>query len=180
VPARIVVRVQKESFDASAEAAALAAGRTDIGAIAAFTGLCRDEGGTLEALEIEHFPGMAESEIHRIALEAAARWPLEAVLVIHRFGEIRPGEPIVLAVTASAHREEAFAAAAFLMDYLKTEAPFWKKQRLAHDGAGGWVEAKAGDDAARERWGAKLNFTPSSPTGPFRSAANRPPEAPGS
>lgn len=154
MPAQVVARVQKESFDASAEAAALAAGRKDIGAVVTFTGLCRDEGGTLEALEIEHFPGMAESEIHRIALEAAARWPLEAVLVIHRFGLIRPGEPIVLVVTASAHRGEAFAAAAFLMDYLKTEAPFWKKQHWAGGSAGGWVEAKAVDDAARERWGA--------------------------
>lgn len=150
--ARVVVRVQKESFDASAEAAALTEELRDVGAVVTFTGLCRDEGGALEALEIEHFPGMAESEIHRIALEACARWPLEAVLAIHRFGVIRPGEPIVLAVTASAHRGEAFAAASFLMDYLKTDAPFWKKQHLAHGGEGGWVEAKAGDDAARERW----------------------------
>ncbi|HET6377707.1 MAG TPA: molybdenum cofactor biosynthesis protein MoaE [Methylocella sp.] len=152
MPAQVVVRVQKESFDASAEAAALAGERKGIGAIVTFAGLCRDEGGTLEALEIEHFPGMAESEIHRIAREACARWPLEALLVIHRFGMIRPGEPIVLVVTASAHRGEAFAAASFLMDFLKTDAPFWKKQHRADGGEGGWVEAKAKDDAARERW----------------------------
>ncbi|MGH6851378.1 MAG: molybdenum cofactor biosynthesis protein MoaE [Methylocella sp.] len=152
--ARILVRVQTESFDAAAEAARLTRGRTGIGALVTFTGLCRDEGGVLTALEIEHYPGMAEAEIHRAALEAASRWPLEGVLAIHRHGLILPGEPIVLVITASQHRGEAFAAAAFLMDYLKTEAPFWKKRHLAGKGpgAGDWVEAKAQDHAAAQKW----------------------------
>jgi molybdopterin synthase catalytic subunit len=151
VSARILVRVQKENFDAAAEAATLTQGRSDIGALVTFTGLCRDEGGALAALEIEHYPGMAEEEIRRVARVAAARWPLEGIVAIHRFGLIRPGEPIVLVVTAAAHRAEAFAAAAFLMDYLKTEAPFWKRQHLA-GGTGDWVEAKAEDEAAAQKW----------------------------
>jgi molybdopterin synthase catalytic subunit len=151
VSARILVRVQKEIFDAAAEAASLTEGRRDIGALVTFTGLCRDEGGALAALEIEHYPGMAEEEIRRVADDAAVRWPLEGIVAVHRFGLIRPGEPIVLVVTASTHRAEAFAAAAFLMDYLKTEAPFWKKQHL-NDGTGGWVEAKARDEAAAQQW----------------------------
>ena len=149
---RIFVRVQKESFDVAAEAARLTQGRTDIGALVSFTGLCRDEGGALAALEIEHYPGMAEAEIHRAALESASRWPLEAVLAVHRHGLILPGEPIVLVVTASQHRGEAFAAASFLMDYLKTEAPFWKKRHLADKSAGDWVEAKPQDHAAAQKW----------------------------
>ncbi|MGH6868615.1 MAG: molybdenum cofactor biosynthesis protein MoaE [Methylocella sp.] len=150
--ARILVRVQPESFDVAAEAARLTQGRTDIGALVSFTGLCRDEGGALTALEIEHYPGMAEEEINRAALEAASRWPLEAILAIHRYGLIYPGEPIVLVVAASVHRGEAFAAASFLMDYLKTEAPFWKKRHSAGKGAGDWVEAKAQDEAAAQKW----------------------------
>jgi molybdopterin synthase catalytic subunit len=145
VAARLVVRVQKESFDVAAEAARLTQGRDNIGALVSFTGLCRDEGGALAALEIEHYPGMAEAEINRAALEAASRWPLEGILAVHRHGLILPGEPIVLVVTASQHRGEAFAAASFLMDYLKTEAPFWKKRHLAGKGAGDWVEAKPQD-----------------------------------
>jgi molybdopterin synthase catalytic subunit len=152
VSARVVVRVQKESFDASAEASGLTRECADIGAVVTFTGLCRDEGGALTALEIEHYPGMAEAEINRIALEAASRWPIDAALVVHRYGVIRPGEPIVLVVTASQHRGEAFAAASFLMDYLKTEAPFWKKRHLAGKDPGDWVEAKAQDDTAAQRW----------------------------
>ncbi|MCI0468134.1 MAG: molybdenum cofactor biosynthesis protein MoaE [Beijerinckiaceae bacterium] len=150
--ARLAVRVQKESFDASAEAALLTKGHTGIGAVVTFTGICRDEGGTLKALEIEHYPGMAEAEILRIAHEAVARWPLEAALAVHRYGLIYPGEPIVLVVTASLHRGEAFAAASFLMDYLKTGAPFWKKQHLADEHASKWVEAMAQDDAAALKW----------------------------
>ncbi len=150
--ARIVVRVQKEVFDAAAEAAALTQGRSDIGAVVTFTGLCRDEGGMLATLEIERYPGMAEEEINRVALEASSRWPLEGIVAIHRYGLIRPGEPIVLAVTASTHRAEAFAAASFLMDYLKTEAPFWKKQHLADQTSGDWIEAKAQDQAAAQKW----------------------------
>jgi molybdopterin synthase catalytic subunit len=151
VSARIFVRVQKEIFDAAAETASLTEGRSDIGAVVTFTGLCRDEGGALAALEIEHYPGMAEEEIRRVADEAAARWPLEGITAIHRFGLIRPGEPIVLVVTASAHRAEVFAAAGFLMDYLKTEAPFWKKQHLI-GGTGHWVEAKQENHAAAQKW----------------------------
>jgi molybdopterin synthase catalytic subunit len=152
VHARILVRVQTESFDAAVEAARLTQGRTNIGALVSFTGLCRDEGGALAALEIEHYPGMAEAEIQRAAREAASRWPLEAVLAVHRYGLIRPGEPIVLVITASQHRGEAFAAASYLMDYLKTEAPFWKKRHLAGKGAGDWVEAKPQDHAAAQKW----------------------------
>lgn len=150
--AQIIVRVQKESFDASAEAARLTRGRADIGALVTFTGLCRDEGGALAALEIEHYPGMAEEEINRVACEAASRWPLEGIVAVHRHGLIRPSEGIVLVITASAHRFEAFAAASFLMDYLKTEAPFWKKRHLAGKGPGDWVEAKAQDHAAAQKW----------------------------
>jgi len=146
------VRVQKDSFDAALEAAALTQRRSDIGAVVTFTGLCRDEGGALAALEIEHYPGMAEAEINRVAQEAASRWQLKGIVAIHRYGLIRPGEPIVLAVTASTHRTEAFTAAAFLMDYLKTEAPFWKKQHLANQASGDWVEAKAEDFAAADKW----------------------------
>jgi molybdopterin synthase catalytic subunit len=152
VRTRIFVRVHKESFDVAAEAARLTQGRTDIGALVSFTGLCRDEGGALAALEIEHYPGMAEAEINRAALEAASRWPLEAILTVHRHGLILPGEPIVLVITASQHRDEAFAAASFLMDYLKIEAPFWKKRHLVGKGASDWVEAMAQDHAAAQKW----------------------------
>jgi len=147
-----IIRVQAESFDAAAEEAALTAGRRDIGAVVTFTGLCRDEAGALAALELEHYPGMAEEEIARVAAEALARWPLKGLTIIHRHGLIRPGEKIVLVTAAASHRSEAFAAAEFLMDYLKTRAPFWKKEHLASGGAGDWVEAKAADDAAASRW----------------------------
>ncbi len=146
------VRVQSEPFDAAAEARALTAGRRDVGAVVTFVGLCRDEGGTLAALELEHYPGMAEEEISRVMDEACARWPLAGATAIHRHGRIAPGEEIVLVVTASAHRAAAFAAAEFLMDYLKTRAPFWKKEHRTDDASGDWVAAKADDDAAAERW----------------------------
>jgi molybdopterin synthase catalytic subunit len=146
----VTVRVQEDDFDTSAESAALAGLGRDIGAIVAFTGLCRDEDGRLDALELEHYPGMAEAEIGRIAAEAAARWPLRGLTVVHRHGRIRPGDNIVLVVTASAHRQAAFEAANFLMDYLKTRAPFWKKEHGT--GAGDWVSAKAVDDDAEGRW----------------------------
>ena len=146
------VRVQAEDFDAAREEALLTQGRRDVGAVVAFTGLCRDEDGTLAALELEHYPGMAEEEICRVAREALARWPLTGLTVIHRSGLIRPGERIVLALAAARHRSEAFAAAEFMMDYLKTRAPFWKKERRTDGGAGGWVEAKTADDAAAARW----------------------------
>ncbi|MBH0238504.1 molybdenum cofactor biosynthesis protein MoaE [Methylobrevis albus] len=146
------VRVQAEDFDTAAEIEAAGAGRTDVGAVASFSGLCRDEAGTLAALELEHYPGMAEAEIDRVVDAALARWPLLAVTVIHRFGRIRPGERIVLVVTASAHRAAAIEAADFLMDFLKTQAPFWKKEHRTDGTDGGWVAAKDADDARAARW----------------------------
>lgn len=146
------IAIQAEPFDVPAETARLVAGRSDIGAIVTFTGLCRDEAGRLSALELEHYPGMAEAEIARVAGEAASRWPLLGLTAIHRHGLIRPGEDIVLVIAASAHRAAAFAAADFMMDYLKTRAPFWKREHLAAGGTGGWVEAKEADDAAAARW----------------------------
>lgn len=146
-----LVRVQEADFDVAAEIARLTAGRRDVGAIVSFLGLCRDENGRLSALELEHYPGMAEAEIARIAVEAAERWPLSGLTAIHRHGLIRPGENIVLVVAASPHRRAAFEAAEFLMDYLKTSAPFWKKEH-GIEGPGGWVAAKADDDAAQARW----------------------------
>ena len=148
------ISVQAAPFDLASEVEKLTAGRTDIGAVVTFTGLCRDEAGQLSALELEHYPGMAEDEMARVVAEAEQRWPLQAVGVIHRYGVIRPGEVIVLVITASAHRVAAFEAASFLMDYLKTRAPFWKKEHLADGSSGGWVEAKAHDDLAAERWSA--------------------------
>jgi molybdopterin synthase catalytic subunit len=146
------VSVRAEDFDAAAEAAALTRGRTDVGAVVSFVGLCRDEGGRLAALEIEHYPGMAEAEIARVVAEARRRWPLMGLRVIHRFGEIRPGEQIVFVATASTHRGAAFAAAEFLMDYLKTRAPFWKRARRQDGAVEGWVEAKEADEASAARW----------------------------
>jgi molybdopterin synthase catalytic subunit len=146
-----VVRVQKEPFDAGAEITRLE-GRGDVGAIVSFVGLCRDEDGALAALEIEHYPGMAEKEIARVAAQALERWPLRGLTVIHRHGVIRPGDKIVLVAAAANHRAEAFAAAEFLMDYLKTGAPFWKKERRADGSGGDWIEAKAADDEAAARW----------------------------
>jgi molybdopterin synthase catalytic subunit len=148
----MTIRLQREDFDAAAEAARIARGRTDIGAVVTFTGICRDHeaGHGVTALTLEHYPGMAEEEIARHVAEAERRWPLLGVTVIHRYGRLVPGDNIVLVVTASAHRAAAFAAADFLMDYLKTRAPFWKQE----EGAGGaaWVGAKEADDAAAERW----------------------------
>ena len=146
------VRVQSEDFDASQEALALTRSRTDIGAVVTFVGLCRDDGEKLAALEIEHYPGMAEEEIARVVEDARSRWPLLGVLAIHRFGEIRPGEQIVMVATASAHRAAAFAAAEFLMDYLKTRAPFWKRAQFVDGSVAGWVEAKGADETAAARW----------------------------
>jgi molybdopterin synthase catalytic subunit len=146
------IRVQAEDFDAAAEARALSEGRADIGALVTFVGLCRDEGGRLAALEIEHYPDMAEAEIARAVAEAEARWPLLGVTVVHRHGAIRPGEQIVMVATASAHRGAAFAAAEMLMDYLKTRAPFWKRARRPDGTIESWVEAKDGDTASAARW----------------------------
>lgn len=149
---RPTVRIQPGDFDVAAEIAAMAAGRPDIGAVVTFSGLCRDESGGLAALELEHYPGMAEVEIGRIAAEALARWPLQGATVIHRYGRMRPGDNIVLVVTASTHRQAAFEAASFLMDYLKSRAPFWKKEHGADGTAGDWVDAKEADDKAAARW----------------------------
>jgi molybdopterin synthase catalytic subunit len=146
------VRLQREAFDPAVEAAALTRGRADIGALVTFTGICRgaESGAPIAALTLEHYPGMAEAEITRHVEEAKSRWPLLGVTVIHRYGRIEPGENIVLVVTASSHREAAFAAAEFLMDYLKTQAPFWKQVESAAGRT--WVDAKDADDTAAARW----------------------------
>jgi len=146
------IRLQSEDFDVAAEAANLTRGRTDIGAVVSFTGICRDhEGGRgVSAMTLEHYPGMAEEEIARHVAEAERRWPLQGVTVVHRFGRMMPGDNIVLVVTASAHRQAAFEAASFLMDYLKTQAPFWKLEERP-DGQD-WVAAKDADDEAAARW----------------------------
>ncbi|WP_316204854.1 molybdenum cofactor biosynthesis protein MoaE [Bradyrhizobium sp. SZCCHNS3004] len=148
----VTVRVQQEDFDTAREIAALSRGRTDVGAVVTFSGICRgsDHNAPLAALTLEHYPGMAEAEITRHAEQAMARWPLAGLTVIHRYGRITPGENIVLVVTASSHRQAAFEAAEFLMDYLKTNAPFWKREET-EDGTS-WVEAKSHDDAAAARW----------------------------
>ncbi len=148
----MTVRLQREDFDPAAEVAALTRGRTDIGAVVTFTGICRgDEAGEpIAALTLEHFPEMAEAEIRRHVEEAQRRWKLLGVTVVHRYGRLTPGENIVLVVTASSHRPDAFAAAEFLMDYLKTRAPFWKQ---VERGSGkNWIEATAKDGAAAKRW----------------------------
>lgn len=146
------VRLQTERFDTGAEIARLTNGRRDAGAVVSFTGICRAQGetGEISAMVLEHFPGMAEEELGRLEAEARRRWPLIDALIVHRHGRLIPGEEIVLVVTLSEHREAAFQAANFLMDYLKTSAPFWKKEERA-DGMS-WVEAKDSDDAARRRW----------------------------
>jgi molybdopterin synthase catalytic subunit len=148
----LTVRLQRENFDIGAEIARLTAGRTDIGAVATFTGICRGSEG-VTAMTLEHYPGMAEAEIERHVEQAQSRWPLNGVTVIHRYGRLTPGENIVLVVATSLHREAAFAAAEFLMDYLKVSAPFWKKEERA--GGDGWVEARHTDAVAAERWTAE-------------------------
>ena len=145
---RIVV--QSEPFDMGAEVSGFAKGRSDMGAVVTFTGIVRDTGGTLEAMEIEHYPGMTESAIRDIATRAAERWSLGDVLVIHRHGRLRPGETIMMVATAAPHRKDAFEAAEYLMDYLKSRAPFWKKE-IGSDGAE-WVAAKDEDEDALGRW----------------------------
>jgi molybdopterin synthase catalytic subunit len=149
---KATVRLQREPFDAAAEVAKLVRGRDDVGAVVTFTGICRsiEDGEPIAALTLEHYPDMAEAEIESHAAEAGNRWRLSGVTVIHRYGRISPGEEIVLVITASSHREAAFAAAEFLMDYLKTRAPFWKQVERASSKT--WIEAKASDDAAVERW----------------------------
>jgi molybdopterin synthase catalytic subunit len=146
------IRIQKADFDVAQEIAALSKGRTDVGAVVSFTGICRGTEGSepIAALMLEHYPEMAEAEIKRHAEEAIARWPLQGLTIIHRFGRITPGENIVLVVTASSHRQAAFQAAEFLMDYLKTNAPFWKQEESARGMS--WIEARDHDDMAAARW----------------------------
>lgn len=145
------VRVQEDDFDPTTELDALSAGRDDIGAMVSFTGLVR--GGDVSAMELEHYPGMTEKALEEIEAEARARWPLQGVTIIHRVGPLAPGARIVFVATASPHRAAAFEAAEFLMDFLKTRAPFWKKETTA-DGAR-WVDARETDDTAAKRWSAE-------------------------
>ena len=149
---RVVIRLCAEPFDPAREEREILATGADIGALVAFTGLCRSEAGAVAALELEHYPGMAECEIAKIAQRAVTRWPLLALTVLHRYGRLRPGEKIVLVLAAAKGRAEAFAAAEFVMDYLKSRAPFWKRLLLADGSDGGWVEAKTIDEAALARW----------------------------
>jgi molybdopterin synthase catalytic subunit len=144
------VLVQEGPFDLAAETARLQDGRTDVGGLASFLGICRADGG-LSAMVLEHYPGMTERALTRIAEDACARWPLSGCTVIHRHGRLVPGDPIVLVLTASAHRQAALESCAFLIDWLKTRAPFWKREEFAA-GAARWVEAKAEDDEAAARW----------------------------
>lgn len=145
-----MIRVQQEDFDIGAEITRLKGGRTDIGAIVSFTGTVRDQMGAVEEMTLEHYPSMTEAELAKIESEANARWPLQASLIVHRTGSLKPGDNIVLVIAASEHRDAAFEAARFLMDYLKTRAPFWKRE--TGKGGSGWVEASAGDDTALARW----------------------------
>jgi molybdopterin synthase catalytic subunit len=147
-----MIRVQREDFDVGAELTALSRGKTTIGGITSFVGLVRDiaGGARVGAMTLEHYPGMTERQLAEIEAEAYRRWPLDAVLIIHRYGRLEPGERIVLVATASAHREAAFHSCHFLIDWLKTKAPFWKLEETP-DGAR-WVDAQADDDAAAGRW----------------------------
>ena len=148
----VTIRIQSADFDIAAEIAALTGGNTDIGAVVSFSGICRGGEGdkAIAAMTLEHYPGMAEAEIGRHVSEAVARWPLTGITVIHRFGRVVPGDNIVLVLTASVHREAAFQAAEFLMDYLKTNAPFWKSEERADSKV--WVDAQVHDDNAAARW----------------------------
>lgn len=149
----MAVRIQSEDFDIGAEATALMAGRSDIGAVVTFTGTVRGTAGDapITSMTLEHYPGMTENELASVEAEANARWPLLATLIVHRVGKLLPGDNIVLVITASAHRHAAFEAAEFLMDYLKSRAPFWKKEARP-DGTADWVDARQTDSAALERW----------------------------
>jgi len=145
-----MIRVQQEDFDIGTEVARLRTGRSDIGAIVAFVGVVRNRAGAVEEMTLEHYPGMTEAELQRIEAEASSRWPLQASLIVHRYGKLRPNDNIMLVVTASEHREAAFRAAEFLMDYLKTRAPFWKCESGRQGSR--WVEADVRDDASTARW----------------------------
>ncbi|MBB4065531.1 molybdopterin synthase catalytic subunit [Gellertiella hungarica] len=149
---RPIVSVQREDIDTRAIVHALTDGRTDVGALVTFTGLCRDEAGRLEALELEHYPGMAEAELTRIGEEAIGRFALLGLAIVHRYGRMEPSDQIVLVAATSSHRQAAFDGANFVMDYLKTSAPFWKKEHGRDGTEGGWVAARDADDTARLRW----------------------------
>lgn len=147
-----MIRVQREDFDVGAELEALTRGKTGIGGVASFVGLVRDIAGghAIGGMTLEHYPGMTERQLGEIEVEAMKRWPLDAVLIIHRFGRLEPGERIVLVATASAHRQAAFDACQFLIDWLKTKAPFWKLEETPQGQR--WVEAQTSDDEAAARW----------------------------
>jgi molybdopterin synthase catalytic subunit len=148
-----MIIVQSDSFDTGAEIARMTAGRTDLGAVVSFTGLVRDfnDDAPVTTLTLEHYPGMTERELEKIEAAARERWALQDCRIIHRFGAMAPGEPIVLVLTASAHRQDAFEAAAFLMDWLKTKAPFWKLES-GKDGRHGWVAERQSDVSAARKW----------------------------
>lgn len=150
----ITVRVQSEDFDLGREIQNLTEHNHDLGAVASFVGLCRDENQTLEALELEHYPGMAETQIEKIALAATQRWPIDGLTVVHRVGKIPVGGQIVMVVVTSRQRDAAFDGARFIMDYLKTDAPFWKKEHRLDESAGGWVSARDEDETAKTKWDA--------------------------
>lgn len=156
-----IILVSHDDFDSAALLARITQNRTDIGAVVCFTGFCRDEDKTLRALELEHYPGMVEAQLEHIAANAAKRWPLQAICIVHRSGLIQAGEQIVFVATASKHRKAAFEAAEFIMDYLKSDAPFWKKEHLnvpaseASDARSSWVEAKSSDALSKNRWQTK-------------------------
>ena len=147
-----MIKVQRENFDAGAELATLYADRQNVGAVASFIGLVRDVAGPgeLSAMTLEHYPGMTEKQLQQLEADALQRWPLDRVLIIHRYGRLLPGDQIVLCATTSAHREAAFAACSFLIDWLKTKAPFWKREEVG--GKTEWVEAKDADDEAAAKW----------------------------
>lgn len=144
------VSVQEHDFDVTAEIQALRGDRTDVGAVVTFSGTVRDVGGTLRSMTLEHYPGMTEAELERISLEAEKRWPLQGTRIVHRYGTLNPGDNIVLVITLSKHRQAAFDAAMYLMDFLKSKAPFWKKEQTGETAS--WVDARETDDAALKRW----------------------------
>ena len=148
----MAVRIQTADFDAGAEIAALRRGNPKVGAVASFIGVCRDanDGDSVSKMTLEHYPGMTENALEKIVAEAKQRWKVMDVLVVHRVGELKPTDQIVLVVVTGAHRGEAFAACEFIMDYLKTQAPFWKKEQTP--GGSRWVEARSSDDEAAQRW----------------------------
>ncbi len=160
-----VVRVQAPAFDTGAELASMLAGRTDVGGVGCFVGLVRDSAGgrPITSMTLEHYPGMTERALEAIAAEAEARWELQGCTVVHRYGRLLPGEPIVLVLTASPHRQAALDATAFLIDWLKTRAPFWKQEEFASGGAQ-WVEARTVDTEAAARWGADASGSASVPS----------------